>query len=91
MSRITVYQDTEVEVVVGTDHVVGRFIQIYDSTLRGVTPEGEGLIYDWSETFGVQTNMTGIPSSTPPEILMNEYLSEHIRDKGLTIMPIHMN
>ena len=91
MSRITVYQDNQLEVVMGTDHTVGHFIQIYDSEMVNETPEGEGLIYDWSEMFDVQTNYTGIPSSTPPEVLVNEYLAEHVKEKDIVVMPISLN
>ena len=63
MSRTTVFKSNRIEIVMGEDHVLGQFIQMYDNDLSFETPEGEGLIFDWSRSFGLQTNLTGISNS----------------------------
>jgi hypothetical protein len=82
MSRITKYKDDKLEFVVGDDHVLGAFIQLYDKEVD--TPEGEGIVLDWSERFGMNTNYTGIPSvNNMLEVLemVNDYIKERIEDK----------
>ena len=59
MSRNTIFQNERITVVGGTDHAIGKFLQIFDNQMMDTTPEGEGLVYDWSEMFGVETNFTG--------------------------------
>jgi hypothetical protein len=75
MSRITTYQDSRLTAVKGVDHALGEFLQLFDKDVE--TPEGEGLVYDWSELFGVEVNFTGIPSSTPPQMIIDTYIKEN--------------
>lgn len=63
MSRKTIYQDDRFTIVGGVDHALGEFLQVFDKDVRDETPEGEGLILDWSEFFGMEVNLTGEPSS----------------------------
>ena len=51
MSRNTIFQNERITVVGGTDHAVGKFLQIFDNQMEFDTPEGEGLVYDWSQMF----------------------------------------
>jgi len=53
MSRIILHNGKRFTVVAGIDHVLKSFVQLYDKT-----PEGEGLIFDWSVTFGNEINKT---------------------------------
>jgi hypothetical protein len=75
MSRHTVYWDDRLSVVAGKDHVLGLFIQLFDKEMKDETPEGEGLVFDWSQGFGVERNFTGIPDKefNPMEIV-NRYI-----------------
>lgn len=75
MSRITFYQDSRLTAVRGVDHALGSFLQLFDKEVE--TPEGEGLVYDWSEMFGVETNFTGIPGSTPPQMIVDTYIRDN--------------
>jgi len=61
MSRDTVYKDERFALVAGRDHVLGLFVQLFDKKMEDETPEGEGLVLDCSQLFGVERNLTGIP------------------------------
>ncbi len=80
MSRIVEYQDERLTLVKGDDHVVGKFLQLFDKSMENETPEGEGLVLDWSELFGLDVNYTGIPGSMLPEDIANTYINEHSKD-----------
>jgi hypothetical protein len=73
MSRHTIYWDERFSVVAGNDHVLGLFVQLFDKEVEQETPEGEGLVFDWSQGFGVERNLTGIPGENPVEIV-NRYI-----------------
>lgn len=60
MSRIVLHNGKRFTIVIGADHVLKSFIQLYDKTKENETPEGEGLIFDWSVAFGVEVNKTNI-------------------------------
>lgn len=62
MSRISFFKNETKEVVVGQDHVCGKFIQLYDKEVE--TPEGEGLILSFDTQFGLDTNYTGMSPKT---------------------------
>lgn len=83
MSRYTNYQDERFTVVSGHDHMLGKFIQVYDKDLEDETPEGEGLVLDWSEGFGIQTNYIGSPITNDESNVMNavtNYLKENVNN-----------
>ncbi len=60
MSRVTLFQNDRLTLIGGVDHMLGKFLQLYDKEMQDETPEGEGLIFDWSQGFGMTTNYTGI-------------------------------
>lgn len=60
MSRNTLHKDERFELVEGVDHMLGAFIQLFDKQMESETPEGEGLILDWSQGFGYERNYTGV-------------------------------
>jgi hypothetical protein len=60
MSRKTLHIDERFHLVEGHDHAVGAFIQLFDKQMINETPEGEGLVLDWDEMFGMETNYTGV-------------------------------
>jgi len=74
MSRITFYQDGRLTAVKGQDHMLGSFLQLFDKELEHETPEGEGLVLDWSEGFGLETNLTGEPGVLPPMLIITNYI-----------------
>jgi hypothetical protein len=76
MSRKTIYRDERFHLVEGEDHAVGDFIQLFDKEMLDETPEGEGLVVDWSEIFGMETNFTGIPGIDALEICI-KYLKDN--------------
>lgn len=45
----------------GSDHVLGRFVQVSDVryALSGDDMQGEGYVLDWDEGFGFTTNLIG--------------------------------
>lgn len=77
MSRKTLYRDNRLTVVGGEDQALGKFLQVFDNKMENETPEGEGLVFDWSEVFGVEINLTGCPASMTPESIINNYIEEH--------------
>jgi hypothetical protein len=79
MSRLTIYKDDRITVIGGDDHALGRFFQIFDKEMENETPEGEGVVYDWSELFGVETNYTGQPSTLDPKTIIDNYINEHCK------------
>jgi hypothetical protein len=60
MSRIILHNGNRFTVVAGIDHVLKSFVQVYDKTKENKTPEGEGLIFDWSVALGLEINKTNI-------------------------------
>jgi len=77
VSRKTLYKDNKLELVGGDDHMLGKFLQLFDKDMENETPEGEGLVLDWSQGFGLERNLTGYPSSMPPESIAENYIQEH--------------
>lgn len=77
MSRNTLYRDARFNLVGGKDHMLGNFIQLFDKQMMNETPEGEGLVLDWSEGFGMEINLTGKPSSDDPMAIALDYIEEH--------------
>jgi hypothetical protein len=76
MSRQIVYNDSRLSVVQGVDHALGQFWQVFDKNMVNETPEGEGLVLDWSELFGFETNLTGYPNNTGMPKLVFDYIEE---------------
>jgi hypothetical protein len=76
MSRVTIYRDKRFTVVTGVDHALGNFLQVFDRDMLDETPEGEGLVLDWSQFFGIEINRTGIPGNDPLEI-SKKYLEDN--------------
>ena len=75
MSRKTIYQDSRLTVVGGEDHMLGKFLQIFDKEMENETPEGEGLVFDWSERFGIERNFTGYIYDEPQKVI-DSYINE---------------
>jgi len=76
MSRNTIYRSDKLTVVSGDDHVLGKFLQMYDKDMQDETPEQEGLLFDWSELFGIETNRTGQSNKLEPLVIVNNYIKE---------------
>lgn len=74
MSRKTIYQDDRFTVVGGVDHMLGEFLQVFDKEMQDETPEGEGLILDWSAGFGMERNLTGEPSSLGAQAIVDKLI-----------------
>lgn len=81
MSRITVYYDGKITVVTGDDHAVGKFFQIFDEDMVYETPEGEGLVFDWSEMFKIKINLTGQSNTLEPLEIIQNYINEKSAEK----------
>lgn len=64
MSRIVLHNGNRFTVVAGVDHVLKSFVQLYDKTKENETPEGEGLVFDWSVALGLEINKTNINLNT---------------------------
>lgn len=60
MSRELLHYGNRFKVVAGMDHVLGLFLQMYDKQMISETPEGEGLVFDWSQEHGCETNFTDV-------------------------------
>lgn len=79
MSRLTLYHDSRLTVVGGDDHALGKFLQVFDKTMENETEEGEGLVFDWSELFGIERNLTGESSNIPPQTIINNYIKNNMK------------
>jgi len=78
MSRTVIFKDERLTVVQGVDHMLGEFFQLYDNQMCNETPEGEGIIIDWSEGYGYETNLSGIvPKGRHVFDVINQYVSEN--------------
>ena len=77
MSRRTIFQDDRLTLIGGQDHAIGQFLQLFDREMEKETPDGEGIIFEWSQAFGVETNLTGLPSVLPPPEIIDKYIKEH--------------
>jgi len=53
------YKKGRYEISHGEDHVLGKFIQIFDPEFEDET--GEGLVFDADEMFGISVNYIGLP------------------------------
>jgi hypothetical protein len=76
MSRNTLYHDARFTLVGGKDHMLGNFIQLFDKQMEAETPEGEGLVLDWSQGFGMEINLTGHPSTEDPMGIALDYIDD---------------
>lgn len=76
MSRVVYYKDNRLTVITGNDHILGLFIQVYDNKVE--TPDGEGIVLDWSEGFKYSINLTGIPNNDDPTIIVNQYVEKNV-------------
>ena len=81
MSRNTLYKDARFHLVGGTDHMLGNFIQLFDKEMMNETPEGEGLILDWSQGFGMEINLTSHPSTKDPMTIAVDYIEDVDKEK----------
>jgi hypothetical protein len=77
MSRNIIYSDSRLKLINGTDHAIGMFFQIYDKKMENETPEQEGLVLDWSELFGFEINLTGMPNSENVIGIINKYITDN--------------
>jgi hypothetical protein len=77
MSRNTIYRGNGITVFGGFDHALGKFYQIFDKKMEDETPEQEGLVFDWSELFGFEINLTGIPDSSGVNVIIEKYIEEN--------------
>jgi hypothetical protein len=77
MSRKTLIQTDRLTLVGGMDHMLGKFLQLYDKDLEHETPEGEGLVFDWSERMGIETNFTGESNKESPETIITNYFNNN--------------
>ena len=75
MSRTIFHEDKRITIIKGLDHIYGNFIQIYDNEMLKESSEGEGIVYDWSENFGMETNLTPFPNVLPPDIMVKTYMN----------------
>lgn len=71
MSRIVLHNGNRFTVVAGVDHVLKSFVQLYDKTKMNETPEGEGLVFDWSVALGLEINKTNIDLNTFKGTVLN--------------------
>lgn len=46
----------------GNDMILGKFLDITDSRFAGSEQDkqGEGYLFEWSEVFGISTNLIGL-------------------------------
>lgn len=82
MSRTTIYRDSKLEVIQGNDCIIGTFYQLFDRDMAYETPEGEGLVFDWSQYFGTETNYTGTPKTDSSEEDAKRIICKYLMEFG---------
>jgi hypothetical protein len=63
MSRIVLHNGKRFTVIIGVDYILKSFAQLYDKYEKNNTPEGEGLVYDWSVAFGTEVNKINLKNT----------------------------
>lgn len=59
--------------------MLGEFIQLYDMDMMNETPEGEGLVFEWSRGFGIETDFTGLEKgSETPFMICLKYIKNKL-------------
>lgn len=55
-------EDCQTELIEGNDGLLGKFIDIADKRFAGTKhdPQGEGYLFEYSERFGISTNLIGL-------------------------------
>lgn len=83
MSRNIIYRDNRFILVTGLDHMLGTFVQLFDNNMVNETPDGEGLVVDWSQGFKYEKNLTGIPNNEFEDAitLCNNYIKNELNDE----------
>jgi len=73
MARIYEPHGENITIVRGTDHVLGRFIQIQDNRYMrsGNDLQGEGYVFEWDEAFGITLNLI---RANPSDVLDSKKL-----------------
>lgn len=74
MSRTIFYSSEPLTIINGIDQIFGEFYQIYDKRFLNETPEGEGLVLDWSANYGFNINLTELSNSLPITELIMQYI-----------------
>lgn len=51
----------DIHIIRGSDHAVGRFVQVADGRFAGSDKDeqGEGYVMDWDSLFGFSVNLIG--------------------------------
>lgn len=76
MSRHVIYENDRILLVEGEDVISGRFVMMFDRDMEYDTPDGIGLVMDWSEVSGYKINYTGYPSSMSPKTIAHNYITD---------------
>ena len=68
----------KIEIVRGSDHVVGNFVQVFDERYAGHEDDetGEGLVFDCDELFGMSVNLIGATMNDVNDDIRLEQLTE---------------
>ena len=80
MSRIILYDNNNLQVVTGFDPMVGNFYQLFDKDLSYDTPDGEGLILEWSMANGLSVNYTDMKHSDNIQKIITNYMNNKFED-----------
>lgn len=61
MSRTTIKKSNNIFIYTGDDHAIGRFLDVIDLRFAGHETDegGEGFVFEWSDMFGITTNLIG--------------------------------
>lgn len=76
MSRHVIYENDRILLTEGEDVISGRFVMMFDHDLESETPDGTGLVMDWSEVSGYKINYTGYPNTMTPKTIAHNYITD---------------
>lgn len=60
-NTIDLPDNSSIHIHYGTDHAIGKFLDITDDRFAGIDADdqGEGYVFEWSEMFGITINLIG--------------------------------
>lgn len=74
MSRRLDLNTETTNIIRGSDHAVGQFVQVVDSRYND-DPSGEGYLVDYDQLFGFSYNVINLPKS---ELYNNESILRYV-------------
>lgn len=76
MKKKVIFENGQITVTVRVHPILGQIIQLIDESMIDRTPEGNGVMLDWDERYGVNINHTGISNKLPVSQILAQYIGQ---------------